>query len=333
MVLFWKDVAIYFHCLQLPLHSLPPFSCCCKIDWGKVGKDDVQTTQTAAAGGDEVQHHWNAHLCIQILQSCSSWVTFNRLGTCQVTCQSLPTLLQHTNNNNKNTTMRLLLSSGKQLKALFITTVSTSLLINIWLSSQPSQSSRLSFSPCPNSSFLPGSALPAHLQCQAQECSSISFPSSAALSSLLGSLRRAQLMTNGLLTAEVLFSWHIITQRHSDAVLPGAFQNTKSVILQETEWFFFLLPLSCLQNRETGWWSDEVAKSVSVITQLSKLSYPSLCLLPRQSSCNDLINPNPKSSHQTPDVTSWCGHAWDKCEPPVTDASKLRTAELTGIPH
>lgn len=168
-------------------------------------KNDVETTQTAAEGGDEVQQHWNARLCTQTLQTCSSWVIFNRLGTCQVTCQSLPTLLQHTNNNNKNTTVCLLLSSGKQLKALFITTVSTSLLINIWPSSQPSQSSRLSFSPCPNSSFLPGSALPAHQHCQAQECSSISFPSSAALSSLLGSLRRAQLMTNGLLTAEVPF--------------------------------------------------------------------------------------------------------------------------------
>lgn len=105
-------------------------------------------------------------MCTQTLKTWFSWVIFNRHGTCQVTCQSLPTVLQHTNNNNKNTTMCLLLSSGKQLKALFITTVSTSLLINIWLGSQPSQISQLSFSPCPDSSFLPGSALPAHQECR-----------------------------------------------------------------------------------------------------------------------------------------------------------------------
>lgn len=131
-------------------------------------------------------------MCTQTLKTWSSWVIFNRLGTCQVTCQGLPTLLQHTNNNNKNTTMCLLLSLGKQLKALFITTVSTSLLINIWPSSQPSQISRLSFSPCPDYSFLPGSALPAHQHYQHYQHQghrnagrSISFPSSAALSSLL----------------------------------------------------------------------------------------------------------------------------------------------------
>lgn len=42
-------------------------------------------------------------------------------------------------------------------------------------------------------------------------------------------------MTNGLLTAEVLFSCQRITQSRLDAALPGAFQNTKSATLQETE--------------------------------------------------------------------------------------------------
>lgn len=171
--------------------------------------------------------------------------------------------------------MCLLLSSGKQLKALFITTVSTSLLINIWPSSQPSQSSRLSFSPCPNSSFLPGSALPAHQHCQAQECSSISFPSSAALSSLLGSLRRAQLMTNGLLTAEVPF---LPTDNYTET-LGCSFVwciSEHKVSHFARNWVnFFFLPPSCLQNCETGWWSDEVA------TSDTQLCYPSPLPPPR----------------------------------------------------
>lgn len=52
-------------------------------------------------------------------------------------------------------------------------------------------------------------------------------------------------MTNGLLTAEVLLFCQIITQSHLDAISPGAFQNTKSAVLQETEfkgWIIFFLP-------------------------------------------------------------------------------------------
>lgn len=68
-------------------------------------------------------------------------------------------------------------------------------------------------------------------------------------------------MTNGLLTTEILFSCQIITQRHLDAVLPGAFQNTVSHFarnLSLSDFFSFPFPVS-----RTVKLGDEVAKSVS----------------------------------------------------------------------
>lgn len=165
--------------------------------------------------------------------------------------------------------MCLLLSSGKQLKALFITTVSTSLLINIWLGSQPSQISQLSFSPCPDSSFLPGSALPAHQECRQVQLLPILCCTELTLRlSQKGSVhdkwvidRRGPFLLpeNYIETLGCSFAWCISKHKVSHFARNWVFW-----------WFcccccfvfnFFLLPPPCLQICETRWWSSKVCIS------------------------------------------------------------------------